>query len=88
MIDWYELEARLTAGVSERMLELAGIGPGMSVLDLATGKGEPLVRIAERVGPGGRVVGVDPWVEALESNAGPSGRLGPGNVAGGGRRGF
>lgn len=66
MIDWYEREARLTAGVSERMLDLAGIGPGMRVLDLATGKGEPLVRIAERVGPTGRVVGVDPWVEALE----------------------
>lgn len=66
MTDWYAEEARLTVAVSERMLDLAGIGPGMRVLDLATGKGEPLVRIAERVGPSGQVVGVDPWVEALE----------------------
>ena len=66
MTDYYALEARLSAHVSERMLELAGIVPGMCVLDLATGQGEPLVRIARRVGPSGRVVGVDPWVKALE----------------------
>ena len=57
---WQEMEARLSAGVSERMLDLARIGPGMRVLDLATGYGEPLVRVAQRVGPSGQVVGVDP----------------------------
>ncbi len=41
MNTWQELEGRLTAGVSERMLELVGIGPGMRVLDLAIGYGEP-----------------------------------------------
>lgn len=52
-------EQRLTALVSERMLDLAGLRPGMRVLDLATGRGEPAVRAAHRVGPTGRVVGVD-----------------------------
>ncbi len=53
------IESRLTAPVSERMLDLAGLSPGMRVLDLATGRGEPAIRAAARVGPLGRVVGVD-----------------------------
>jgi SAM-dependent methyltransferase len=60
---WQEydgVEQRLTASVSERMLDLAGLRSGMRVLDLATGRGEPAVRAAHRVGPTGVVVGVDP----------------------------
>lgn len=53
------MEARLTAPLSERMLELAHLGPGMRVLDMATGRGEPAVRAAHRVGPAGLVVGLD-----------------------------
>lgn len=53
------VEARLTAGVSERMLDLAGLQPGMRVLDLASGRGEPALRAARRVGPSGRVLGID-----------------------------
>ena len=53
------VEARLTAAVSERMLDLAGVGPGARVLDLATGRGEPALRAARRVGPSGHVLGVD-----------------------------
>ena len=52
-------EQRLTASLSERMLDLAGLRPGMRVLDLATGRGEPAVRAAHRVGPTGSVLGVD-----------------------------
>jgi ubiquinone/menaquinone biosynthesis C-methylase UbiE len=52
-------EVRLTAPVSERMLDLAGIRASMNVLDLATGRGEPAVRAAHRVGPSGHVLGVD-----------------------------
>ena len=54
-----ELESRLTAPLSERMLDLAGVGPGTRVLDLATGPGEPALRAARRVAPDGLVVGVD-----------------------------
>ena len=53
------VEQRLTASVSERMLDLAGLRPGMRVLDLATGRGEPAIPAAHRVGPSGVVVGVD-----------------------------
>lgn len=54
------VEARLCAGISERMLDLAGLANGMRVLDLATGRGEPAWRAALRVAPDGAVLGVDP----------------------------
>ena len=41
------------------MLDLAAIGPGDRVLDLATGAGEPALTIAERVGPTGYVLATD-----------------------------
>ena len=53
------IEQRLTASLSERMLDLAALRPGMRVLDLATGRGEPAVRAAHRVGPAGSVLGMD-----------------------------
>jgi SAM-dependent methyltransferase len=53
------MESRLTAPVSERMLDLAGLRPGMRVLDLASGMGEPCLRAARRVGPSGFVLGTD-----------------------------
>lgn len=53
------IESRLTAPVSERMLDLADLQPGMRVLDLATGRGEPALRAARRVGPQGAVLGVE-----------------------------
>lgn len=54
-----DVETRLTTPLSERMLDLAGLEPGMRVLDLATGRGEPALRAARRVGPHGSVVGVE-----------------------------
>jgi ubiquinone/menaquinone biosynthesis C-methylase UbiE len=54
------IESRLSAPLSERMLDLAGLQPGMHVLDLATGRGEPALRAASRVGSEGSVLGVDP----------------------------
>jgi SAM-dependent methyltransferase len=59
-------EARLTAPLSERMVELAGLRPGMRVLDLATGRGEPAILAAQRVAPGGSVLGVDCSASMLE----------------------
>src|SRR5437870_9968950 len=40
-----------------RLIELAAIRPGMWVLDVATGPGEPALTIARRVGPRGLVAG-------------------------------
>ncbi|HEX8536152.1 MAG TPA: methyltransferase domain-containing protein [Cystobacter sp.] len=55
----HDMESRLTASVSERMLDLAGLRPGMRVLDVASGMGEPSLRAAQRVGPSGFVLGTD-----------------------------
>ena len=55
----HEMESRLTASVSERMLDLACLQPGMRVLDVASGMGEPSLRAAQRVGPSGFVLGTD-----------------------------
>jgi len=60
------MELRLTAAVSERMLELANLAPGMRVLDLATGRGEPAIRAAHCVGETGHVLGIDLSEELLD----------------------
>lgn len=52
-------EQRLTAPLSQRMLDLAQLAPGMQVLDLASGRGEPAIPAAHRVGAGGSVLGLD-----------------------------
>jgi SAM-dependent methyltransferase len=54
-----EMESRLTAPVSERMLDLACLRPGMRVLDVASGMGDPSLLAAQRVGPSGFVLGTD-----------------------------
>jgi SAM-dependent methyltransferase len=47
-------------GHSDLLLEAAEIRPGLEVLDLACGAGEPALEEARRVGPQGRVRGLDP----------------------------
>ncbi len=59
-------ERRLTAPVSARLLDLAGLHPGQQVLDIATGRGEPAVAAAGRVVPGGAVLGTDRSGEMLQ----------------------
>ena len=44
---------------TERMLEIAGVGPGDHVLDVAAGAGGQTLAAARRVGPDGRVVATD-----------------------------
>ena len=45
--------------VTQRMLDLANIETGHSVLDIASGTGEPAIPAAHRVGESGRVIGID-----------------------------
>jgi ubiquinone/menaquinone biosynthesis C-methylase UbiE len=59
-------DAALAAGqgipedrATRRLIELARIGPGMRVLDLACGLGNPTFRIAGVVGPEGQALGLD-----------------------------
>jgi ubiquinone/menaquinone biosynthesis C-methylase UbiE len=44
---------------TEVMLDLAHVGPGSRVLDVASGTGEPAITAAKRVGPGGHVLATD-----------------------------
>ncbi len=43
----------------ERAVDLARVGPGSRVLDVATGTGDLAFELARRVAPGGEVVGSD-----------------------------
>jgi enediyne biosynthesis protein CalE5 len=52
-------------GVSQTLVQLAGIGPGDVVLDVAAGYGEPGLPAARAVAPGGRVVCTDISAEML-----------------------
>jgi enediyne biosynthesis protein CalE5 len=54
--DWFE---KNSGGLSEWLCEAAGIRPGMQVLDVACGSGNPAAMVAERVRPGGRVLATD-----------------------------
>ncbi len=48
-----------------RLLERVRFRPGLTVLDLGCGAGFPLLELAQRLGPVGRVVGIDPWRAGL-----------------------
>src|ERR1700728_832350 len=57
------LNTVMTAGLHhrwrERAADLARVGPGSRVLDVATGTGDLALELARRVGPDGEVVGSD-----------------------------
>lgn len=57
------LNSVMTAGLHHRWraraADLAAVGPGSRVLDVATGTGDFALELARRVGTGGAVVGVD-----------------------------
>jgi SAM-dependent methyltransferase len=59
-----------TAPVSERLVALAALAPGMRVLDVATGLGEPARTAAAKVAPGGLVVATDTSLAMLRRGAG------------------
>lgn len=61
-------------------LALAAIRPGMTVLDLGSGAGFDAFLAAERVGPTGRVIGVDMTDEMLDLARRNAAQRGAGNV--------
>jgi SAM-dependent methyltransferase len=56
---WHAQIATFTQGASEAILEAARLRPGMRVLDLASGVGDPALSIAREVAPSGRVTATD-----------------------------
>jgi SAM-dependent methyltransferase len=66
---------------TERMLDLARVGQGDRVLDVAAGAGDQTLTIAERVGPSGRVLATDISPAILEYAAGAARSRGMSQVA-------
>lgn len=59
------LQAQLMRPLTERMLDAMGVTHGQTVLDIGCGPGDVTLLAAERVGPAGRVIGVDFGAEAI-----------------------
>ena len=70
-----ETMRRMFAPVSEALIEDAEIAAGNTVLDVATGPGEPALRVAEVVGASGEVVGADPIVGMIDAATRAAARL-------------
>jgi SAM-dependent methyltransferase len=62
---WSELIDSASSGISDRLVELAGIGEGSRVLDVAAGYGEPSLSAARAAGPEGKVTASDISAEML-----------------------
>lgn len=56
---WGPLLNRWLGPATERMLDLADIGEGARVLDVAAGAGEQTLTVARRIGPSGHVLATD-----------------------------
>lgn len=63
---WKAKSATMGRAVTEALVEHARPQPGMKVLDVATGTGEPGISLASRVGPAGHVTALDLSSELLE----------------------
>lgn len=79
---WYDVLEADNAGqrVSAKLVELAGISPGASVLDIAGGYGEPSLTAARTAGPDGKVVCTDLSAEMLAFGKERAAKAGIANV--------
>jgi ubiquinone/menaquinone biosynthesis C-methylase UbiE len=80
---WHDVVEATEGGklLSAKLVQLAGIGPGDSVLDVAGGYGEPSLAAARVVGPNGRVVCTDISGEMLAFGQERAAQAGLDNVA-------
>jgi ubiquinone/menaquinone biosynthesis C-methylase UbiE len=63
---WADAVATSAARMNEPLIAAAQLKPGVKLLDLASGAGQPALTIAERVGPTGEVVASDLVAEMLD----------------------
>jgi len=71
-----EIITRMFWPVTQALVEDALITRDFSVLDIATGPGEPALSIVPIVGPAGKVFGIDPIPEMVAAARRAAGRLG------------
>ena len=74
------LQHRIYGPITRRFFEAAGIGAGMTVLDIGSGAGDVAFLLADLVGPRGRVVGVDMNGAILETARARAASAGYANV--------
>ena len=75
-----EIIRQMFAPVTQALVEDGLIGSGNTVLDIATGPGEPALTVAALVGPEGKVYGIDPIPEMVAAARRAADRLGLRNV--------
>ena len=63
---WKAKSAAMGQPVTDALVEYAQPAPGMQVLDLASGTGEPAISLATRVGAQGHVTALDQSADLLE----------------------
>ncbi len=63
---WKAKSAAMGGAVTDAFVEYAAPQPGMKVLDLASGTGEPAISLAQRVAPNGHVTAFDQSADLLE----------------------
>src|SRR5260221_8358611 len=63
---WYSQLAFQSRQATELVVQGAALSPGMHVLDLASGSGEPALSVSAAVGPEGRVTATDLLREMLQ----------------------
>jgi S-adenosylmethionine-diacylgycerolhomoserine-N-methlytransferase len=78
--DWANLERLLYARARARAIALLDLRPGARVLDVACGTGVNFALIEQRIGPSGRLVGVDLTPQMLGRARDRAARHGWGNV--------
>jgi ubiquinone/menaquinone biosynthesis C-methylase UbiE len=69
------------APITQALLQDAQVAPGNTVLDVATGQGEPALSIAAAVGPAGKVYGIDPVPGMVTASQREAERAGVKNAA-------
>jgi ubiquinone/menaquinone biosynthesis C-methylase UbiE len=62
---WRKQSAAMGRALTELLVREAAVKPGMNVLDVACGSGEPAISIASQLNNAGRVIGVDISAEPL-----------------------
>ena len=79
-LDRSNKQGRLLAPATWVLLQAAGLGPGMRVLDLGSGSGDLAFVVTDIVGPAGAVVGIDRSPEAVATAQARARQLGLGNA--------
>jgi ubiquinone/menaquinone biosynthesis C-methylase UbiE len=75
-----DIIGQMFAPITQALVEDGQIGTQHTVMDVATGPGEPALSVAALVGPEGKIFGIDPIPEMIAGARRAASRLGLKNV--------